>query len=372
MESIGYGLSDLLPAYPGNDVAYIDQVFRDNACALSRSVISYGMLGIHPSRTKFFNMTAHGYRWIGEDQPWPLDARYRNVFFFGGSTALGYNVEDRHTVPSILHRILTATDVPTQVYNFGCGNYSSRHEALRFLDLLDRGHVPDVAVFLDGWNDSYYAYGYLALVNALDGFYQSEKRRRRMSYLFSVLDYAMESLRERRHPLPSAVTERPSTMDPDIANLISPAGIIQALADTAAPATLDALPPGQQRIAETVWDRWQDSNSIIRVLAERHNVKTLFVWQPVPLFATSPAARVAERLFGAFPNSVLCSAVYKWLHVRSFPNLPKDINFIDLSRLGAESREVCYVDICHYNESFSKIIAENMARALMPVIAEVK
>lgn len=372
LESIGYGLSDLLPAYPGKDIAYVDRVLRDNACALSRPVISYGMLGIHPVRTAYFNMTEHGHRWIGEDQPWPPDPRFCNIFFFGGSTALGYNIEDRHTISSFLHRALNKAGLAVQVYNFGGGNYSSRHVALYFLNLLDQGVSPDVAVFLDGFNDSYYAFGYHALVKALDQLYQSEKRRRRSSYPGAVLDYALDAFRQRHDPMPNAASERPNSDDPDITHLTSPAGISAALADTSHPASIDALSPGHTKMAGMVWRRWLDSNAVIRALAREHHVRTLFAWQPVPLFATLPSARIVERVFGVFPNSVLCSAVYKWLHAAGFPDLPADIDFLDLSRLGEDRREVGYVDMCHYSGIFTEIIAENLASALMPIISRTK
>ncbi len=369
LESIGYGLDDLLPAYPGKDVAYVDQVLRDNAYALSRPVIPYGMLGIHPTQTQYFNITGNGYRWIGEDQPWPPDPRVRNIFFFGGSTALGYNIEDRHTISFFLQRSLTKAGAAVQVYNFGSGNYSSRHAALSFLNLLDRGISPDIAVFLDGFNDSYYAFGYHALVNALDHLYQSEKRRRRSSYAGAVLGYALDAFRQRHRPLPNAASERPNTDDPDIVNLASSAGISAALADTRPLSDIGALPAGLRNMAEMVWRRWLDSNTIIQALARKHAVRTLFVWQPVPLFATPPSARIVERVFQAFPNSVLCSAVYKWLHASGFPDLPSDIDFLDLSRMGDDRRDVGYIDMCHYSVNFTEIIATNLASALMPILS---
>ena len=77
------------------------------------------------------------------------------------------------------------------VYNFGSGNYTCRHEVLRFLDLIDHGYRPDYVIFLDGYNDSLYALGQYELVHALDALYQNEKRRRRSGYVKSLLDFAL-------------------------------------------------------------------------------------------------------------------------------------------------------------------------------------
>lgn len=364
MALLGYGLEDMLPAHPGQDVAYVDQVLRDNALALSRPVIPYGLLGIHESRTRYFNMSRHGFRSIGEEQAWPPSPDAINVFFFGGSTTLGFNVEDRHAVPHFLRQRLKAADSRIETYNFGCGNYASRHEALRFLDLLDRGITPHLAVFLDGYNDSFYALGNRTLVGALDQLYQSEKRRRRLGWLSAVLDYADESRAERGRPLPTAATQGIETEDKDVLALVSAESIGAALAGDGP----DILPAGQQRLAETVWSGWLDSNEMIRGLARRHKVRTLFAWQPVPLFATPAGTRIMERLFPVFPNSAFCSVVYKWLEKEGFPGLADGIGFLDLSRAGENRDTVSYVDLCHYNAAFAEDIAARMLPAVIDLL----
>lgn len=360
MAVLGYSLEDMLPAYTGKTVNYVDQLLRDNALALSRPVIPYGLLGIHESRTQYFNMSPHGFRSIGEQQPWPPAAEAINVFFFGGSTTLGYNVEDKHAIPYFLRQRLKAVDARIETYNFGCGNYASRHEALRFLDLVDQGITPHTAVFLDGYNDSFYALGNRALVDALDKLYQSEKCRRRKGWVMAVLDYAQESRVDRSKPLPNAASQGIPSNDPDVMDLVTPEGIAAALAASRPGASPPPLPPGLRRLAAKVWSGWLDSNAMIQSLARRHGVQTLFAWQPVPMFATSPEARVMERLFPVFPNSAFCSAVYRWLAEEGFPGLPSECRFIDLSKLGEGLSQPSYVDLCHYNAAFAELIAESL------------
>ena len=65
MELLGYGLEDILPAFPSRDTAYVDQMLRDNGLALSRPVIPYGLLGINPCQTEHFNITVEGFRSVG-------------------------------------------------------------------------------------------------------------------------------------------------------------------------------------------------------------------------------------------------------------------------------------------------------------------
>lgn len=368
MASLGYTLEDLVPAYGGQKVSYIDQVLRDNVLALSRPVIPYGLLGIHEASSAYFNVSQHGFRWVEDNQPWPPRSDSTNIFFFGGSTALGYNVEDRHSIPFFLNDQLKKSKRTAKVYNFASGSYTSRQEALRFLDILDRGHVPDIAIFLDGFNDSFYAYGNPALLNMLDGLYQSEKRRRRAPFWKAVIDYAREARAVRRQPLPGVATYTLQTPDPDIAQLASREGIDAALSDTVIPSDLHKIPIGLQAMAQKVWSYYLDSVAIIQAAASRHNVQTVFAWQPVPLISTHPKARIMEKLFHAFPASVFCSAIYKWLSLTSFPGLPENACFMDLSRAGEGLQEISYVDLCHYNGFFAEKIAEKIFHNIQPVL----
>ena len=175
MSLIGYSLADMLPAYPGKDEAYLDQLMRDTAHSFDRHVVPYGLLGTQPCVSEYFNVHPGGFRSNGNSQPWPPDQGRTNIFFFGGSTTVGYGLEDGHTIPAQLQCSLNAAGVECEVYNFGAGSYASRHEALRFLDLLDQDFKPDYVIVLDGNNDSVFGLGHRALVDSLNTLYLHEK-----------------------------------------------------------------------------------------------------------------------------------------------------------------------------------------------------
>lgn len=205
MASAGYTLADMAPAYPGRDETYIDQVLRDNALALNRPVIAYGLLGIHPCRSRYFNIAPAGFRSNGDLLPWPPARESTSVFFFGGSTALGYNVEDRDTLSAALQRQMAGRGIDSAVYNFGSGNYTSRHAFLRFIDIVDSGVTPDVAVFMHGFNDCFYAYGNRQLIDALDALFQKEKARRRMPLVSRLIDHMRSAFRGYDAELPTGL-----------------------------------------------------------------------------------------------------------------------------------------------------------------------
>lgn len=108
------------------------------------------------------------------------DAWYNNrnddtldIYFFGGSTMFGFNVMDNETIPSQfveLYKQRYPGGKSIRVRNFGIPTYYSYQELMLLSDLIYKGHKPDVAVFLDGINDfwfataSYYRQSYFSYV----------------------------------------------------------------------------------------------------------------------------------------------------------------------------------------------------------------
>ncbi len=364
MSLAGYSLPDMLPAYPGKDEAYLDQLLHDNDFSLNRPLISYGLLSVCPCRSRYFNITEHGFRSNGREQPWPPHRKKAIVFFFGGSTTLGLYLEDHQTIPAQLQRILEAKGMSCEVYNFGSGSYTSRHDMLRFLDLLDQGIVPDRAIFLDGLNDCYYTLGNLELVQALNELYQAEKRRRRSSYLKSVIEFSISSYKARHNSMPNYLTYEQKPRPKEIEDLLSDTAIKLALGESNKQLSRDEFSDAQIRVARLTWEKYCDSMSVIRVLARRKGVKTLFAWQPVPLYKSRCEQRVMERLFFVYRHSVFSWSVYNWLHAFNFSGIEDDPGFIDLSGLGEAVKGVLYSDVGHYSVAFCKVIANAIATKL--------
>src|SRR5205085_2675003 len=104
----------------------------------------------------YVNVDPGGFRWSGDQGPWPPDPKNFNIFFFGGSTGFGYGVRDAETVASQLAAFLNQTKAvsrPIKIYNFGRAGYYSTPERMLFERLLLEGHRPQLAVFMDGLNE---------------------------------------------------------------------------------------------------------------------------------------------------------------------------------------------------------------------------
>ena len=108
-----------------------------------------------PFKGKYVNVDPDGFRHVNHQGPWPPDPNNINLFIFGGSTTFGYGVADSETIPSQLQEMLNRKfgNGKIKVYNFGRGHYASKQELILFEKLLMNGHVPHVAIFIDGVND---------------------------------------------------------------------------------------------------------------------------------------------------------------------------------------------------------------------------
>ena len=76
------------------------------------------------------------------------------VWMFGGSTAFGFGQRGDHTIASELVRLASERGVPIRVENFGVSGYVNAQETQVFEDQLAAGNRPDIAIFLDGANDT--------------------------------------------------------------------------------------------------------------------------------------------------------------------------------------------------------------------------
>src|SRR5215218_2213773 len=122
----------------------------------------YTGLKVSRFQGKYFNISEHGFRQLGElALPWPPDKETYNIFFFGDSAAMGVT-PDAATIARFLHDDLNERSTagrPTAVYNFGRPAYQSTQEAILFTMLLRGGIVPDAAIFLGGSTEFFFLEG---------------------------------------------------------------------------------------------------------------------------------------------------------------------------------------------------------------------
>jgi lysophospholipase L1-like esterase len=290
---------DFSRVYPGLSPAEIDRVQRE-AFELPYGFEPFTGFRLMPAKRNTVEVTAAGFRAGPEQQPWPPAAEAVSVFVFGGSTTFGYAVGTEDTLCVALQRELRAlvTNRPVHCYNFGCGGYFSTQERLRFEQLLTAGHVPRVAVFVDGLNDFTFWQGW------------------------------------------------PMFSGP-VARLFRPG-------DTLPPQ--GAVPPGETAsTVNSVLRRYQANVRMIEAVAARWQVQPLFIAQPVPFFdfpispATYPFKTVRAghelcpegylvfeqlTLTGAFgPAAIWCGDAF------------------------AQAKAIMYADSIHYSPEGNRVLA---------------
>lgn len=158
MELSGHTVADLLPAFPGMSISQVTQVLVDNRFGSRRSVERFGYLGTRQCSSQYFNVDENGRR-LNRHESTSSNSGYQ-IHCYGGSTTLGQNVADNQTISNYLElQLRQGRNEEITVSNYGAGNHTSLHSSLRLLDHALSGRAPDCAIFLNGYNDCFFAAG---------------------------------------------------------------------------------------------------------------------------------------------------------------------------------------------------------------------
>ena len=241
---------------PSEVEAFFAETAAHNPTSLSYEDFTHFKLV--PWKGKFFNFTEAGFREVKNQAPWPPSPDYFNVFFFGGSTTMGTG-PDWATITNYFQEHLEGRLVSrkhVRAYNFGRAFYFSTQERILFQPLLLDGHVPDLAVFIDGLNEFVMdgrPFGWDRYARVFDT--SSFERWRTL-----VMDQArwMPFVRA------AAVVADRLFSDTQI-NL---------------PAYKPVAVPREQ--LESIIQRYLENKRQIEAVSKAYNVDPLFVWQPAP------------------------------------------------------------------------------------------
>jgi hypothetical protein len=288
---------------------------------------------------KYVNVDESGFRHSVDQGPWPPNAEHFNVFCFGGSTMFGYGVADDQTIASGLQRELARTSRRRIcVYNFGVGWHFSTQERIRFEQLLAAGFVPDVALFLDGINDSTqaglnrpaFSPQLAAAFEQAQGFGFQSPSQSGVSGKGSLLDALFYRWPVGR--LARGVTSRTATAPPE--------SII-----------LDAAQAGRS------CDVYRWNRTLIAAAANAKGVLPLFVLQPAPGYHLNPEKHL-------FANPELCrnEALFYETLKRDLQIHSAGDSFLWTADLADSTDGPLYVDTCHYTSKFSEIIGEDVVK----------
>lgn len=259
-------------------------------------------------------------------------ASVRTIWLFGGSTQFGWGVPDNQTIASNLSEILSKGQTHYTVVNHGHTQFYSSQEALLFATLLRHGHKCDIAVFLDGLNDSQTASQDVPILTAgtTAGFLKEE-------------DAA------------AAENSKYVTITP----LFPPVRVLHGLLRRLVPHAYSDVNQRAGGLAATKYDPvavYLFNISMIRQMAKQENVSVLFYWQPTSFDYITGAEqrRVIISDFASIPSLNL--AVRQEIK-------DSDFHFIaDLFKNDPYAED--YVDWGHYGDQGNRKVAQVIANDL--------
>jgi hypothetical protein len=289
-----------------------------------------------PFAGRFVNIDPNGFRRTIDQGPWPPDPRVTNVFVFGGSTTFGTLLTDETTVPSALRRELPKLlgARPVHVYNFGRGYYFSSQERVLFETLLVAGHVPQVAIFIDGLNDFFFA------------------RSGEPGMTEQLRDCVEHKVQAAAHPWRTALEASAMGRAADWCR--ARAGI--AATPTAQVERADATSP-----SERVIRRYAANSRIIDAIGRAFDIRTVRVWQPVPTYEYDLAYHAfADGGFGA--NAQTAAGYAEVQRAWAAGRLGSGV--VWCAGIQKNLREPLYVDKIHYSPRMARRLAACIVKGM--------
>ncbi len=336
----GMDRATALKAYPGWSADDLGQLLRET-CSRHYQYEPYTGFSERPFHGKYVNVEEAGFRSIGRPEAWPPSAATFNVFVFGGSTTFGWAVPDSDTIAASLQRRFDTDGQRIAVYNFGRDGYFSGQEMMLLSRLLSDGHVPSMAVFIDGLNDFANWKG--------EPDFSDEMRQ-------LVNDQQAESGVWR-----SAL---------ELARHMPVWNIFEALALKVSHYNrLDSYKAHTDaRAIEDVVSRWRAHKKLIEGMAQTFHFETAFVWQPVPVYRYDLTRHFLHDAGGNwFDYGERARAGYPAM-ARLRPELERGGNFLWLADEQEGRNENLYVDGFHYTAAFSHDLGDRIARFVEPRI----
>jgi lysophospholipase L1-like esterase len=332
--------------YPGWDERTVRQLYAE-WFRLTYTYDSATQYRVQPTRGDYYNVTPEGFRLNGPDAPWPPDPQALNILVFGGSTTFGTGLPDYQTIPAALETLLHEQGCPAtmRVYNFGVPGHTSFEERARFEQLLARDTAPQVAVFVDGLNDAFGRAGspiytaqlarMMAAANATDAVERVQLRARQFVSTLPMVRLARSVQVRLGRARPGDDQARPNALGVDIES-------------------------------DEILPRWLSNKRAEEALGDEFGVKTLFVWQPTPMYNYDPAdhliAGEVPPWQGNWNLNDKLTLYQRMSERRHDPEVSQ--NLLWLADIQPDRKENLYVDQVHYTAAFSRDIASLIAADL--------
>jgi hypothetical protein len=223
------------------------------------------------------------------------------------------------------------------VYNFGRCYYQSTQERILFEQLLLNGHIPHVAIFIDGINDFFLPEGLPATDQTFESMMAGQTKSAPTVTLLTNLAIIKVVNRV------TDARRKPSTQFSDSLKVFQ--------------SKVHLLTP----VAHIVCERYLRNKQSIENLAAGHGVQTYFVWQPTPTYRYDVthhpfSAGLGLHWFSKFGYEHMASL----LQTNAQP-----ANFLWCADIQEGLREPLYIDAIHYSAPMCDRVGRTIAEMVL-------
>jgi len=296
---------------------------------------------------RYMNVDADGLRrtW----NPAPGDADAMRVFMFGASTLLGFKVRDDYTVPSFVAKVLAREcEVPVVVSNFGQLGYVSTQDLIALLLELQRGNVPEVAVFYNGTLDVDSSYD-----TQVAGLPRWEYLRR-------------DAFQNFKQAVLVRLGHRSSLVELGLRYV---PGWNWAVMGILKPPSLDEA---FRQLAEETLRIYASNVKLAGALGKSLGFDVMAFWQPVVWSKKSPTPYERSVIAAAERKNPLRGALFRevYAQVAEHPELQANEHFHDIRNALDGAQDPPLLDATHTTEAGNARIAERIAAPLCAVVEQ--
>lgn len=309
-----------------------------------------------PLMSKHTNILTDGSRKTFTSAEFPIETGRdlsKKVYFYGGSTAFGYGVNDFNTIPSRLADLLGRK---FKVKNFGDAGSVFIQELNLFLEHIDLKGPPEVAIFYNGWNDAFVSLYEPAIRRRAVGF--DNVARYMNDFLFHPFSYNILRYYFQRTSVFQLLAYVKEYFSGDRFYIYQ--GKENIFSE-------DVL----QKKVNLFFEGYRNTLKQTSAICRAYRVKCLFFWQPFVSDDRQAAEKFEEVVLSSRTRLIkTMSFLKKKMEKNAMINQPNEFsnNFFYLGNILDKKKPTMFFDYVHTTKEANSFVAEAIYKKLIKAI----
>jgi hypothetical protein len=284
-----------------------------------------------PAQGEYINVDANGIRRTPGSNCGPDTFR---IFMFGGSTVWGYGAPDWGTIPAYVQAELSG-DVC--VVNYADVGYNSTQSLIKLIGELQRGNVPDMAIFYDGANEVTAAY---------------TSGRPGAHFYFNQFEVAIQGN-------PAFMSPEGGVASPWL-DLLEQTNTYRLLRNTPPAMPEPIFPPYSDDFVSAIVDVYLTNMHAGVLLAEDYDFDFLAFWQPLLVLNEEQVTEEEQRFLWEMPWGL--PELFKLV----YPKIQSVENIHDLTHVLDDHEGSVWIDFNHLSPLGNERVVEEMLKVIKP------